>query len=355
MKNINQIFIVLSLCTFNFTFGQSVDKQTKIAGINLSQTINNSHYQETSTSICDTVFSFGTRPYPSGLTWDGNNLWYVDTSYIYKVSSSGIYIDSIINPSSDIILKGGDITYDGVNLWYADEQTAQLFKINPTSGNILQQFNLPSFGEGDPNGFGLAWDGVNIWHSQYDPSRIYKLNPTNGNIIDSLTTTAGILGIEWINGNLFGISDQQIFKINSNTGAFQDSTSWCVPFSLGLTWDGSYFWNVSGQDPYFGIPTGGKQKIYKINSDFTLSVNEHPNKKSDVEIFPNPTTQCISVRGEHIKTIEIYNVTGEIIYSLTQIKQPFSTEIDLSKISKGIYFAKIYYGTEFCTKKIVVQ
>ena len=349
------IFIVLSFIALNNTYGQGINKTTKISGINLAQTIDNSYYQKTSGSICDTVFSFRTRPLPSGLTWEGQNLWYVDTTYIYKVSSTGMYIDSIINPSSNSISKGGDLAYDGLNLWYADEQTAKLFKINPTNGNVLQQFNLPSFGQSDPNGFGLSWDGVNIWHSQYDPPRLYKLNPTNGNIIDSLTTTLGILCIEWINGKLYGINGQQIFKINHSTGTLEDSTNWCVPFPLGLTWDGFSLWNVSGQDTLFGIPTGGKQKIYKINLDFILSVGEHSGRNSWVEIFPNPTTENISIKGEHIKTIEIYNVTGELIYSLTQIKQRISTEINLSNIPKGIYFAKIYDGQTIHTKKIIKQ
>ena len=356
MKKLKILLIVIFLMAFNVILGQSVNKSTKIGGVTLSQTITNSGYQKISMSNCDTIFSFGTAPYPSGLTWDGQNLWYVDINYIFKVSSTGMHLDSIINPASDnTIIKVGDLTYDGITLWYADEQSAQLFKINPTNGNTLQQFNLPSFGQSDPNGFGLAWDGVNIWHAQYDPPRLYKLSPLNGSIIDSLTTTEALIGIEFVNGNLYGVNGEQIFKINPNTGIFHDSTSWCVPFSLGLTCDGSNFWNVSGSDPFIGTSTGGKQKIYKLNSDLISSVNEHSNSNSNVEIFPNPTTESISVRGQNIKTIEIYNVRGEKTYVTSNFKYQAIKEIDLSKSPKGIYFVKIYDGKEIYTEKIVLH
>lgn len=347
--------ILLFLIAINICYGQSTENRTSILGVNLSSAINNTSFHKLSSSICDTTFLFKTTPIPSGLTWDGQNFWYVDTAYIYKVSSTGIYLDSIINPSVMANLKGGGLTYDGINLWYADEQSAQLFKINPSSKNILQQINLPSYGESDPNGFGLSWDGNNIWHSQYLPSKLYKLNSADGAIIDSFTTTAGLLGIEWVSGKLYGIRNEQIYKINPTTGVFQDSISWCVPYPLGLTWDGSYLYNVSGQDPFFGVPTGGLQSIYKVNLDFVLPVSEHVNGSNHFEIFPNPTTGNISVTGKEVKKIEIYSVTGNLVYSIAKIKQQVSTEINLSNFPKGIYFAKIYDEEKIYTEKIVIQ
>jgi len=355
MKNRRLIIIVLTFIAINGTYGQGLKKFKDIFGINITQKINETQYQITNTSFCDTISSFKTRSMPTGLAWDEQYFWYVDTSYIYKVSSVGMHIDSVINPAfNGFFLKGGGLVYDGLNLWYADEQTANLFKINPANGDVLQQFNLPSFGSGDPNGFGLAWDGVNLWHSQYLPPRLYKLNPANGMIIDSLTTTFGIAGIVWINGKLYGVSGQQLFKISTFDGTIEDSVDWCVPFSLGLTWDGFSLWNVSGPDSLFQNPTGGMETIYEINTDIILSVSKHSKTNIGVEVFPNPTTESISIRGEHLKKIEIYNMRGELIYSITRIKQN-STEINFSNIPKGIYFAKIYDDTNFCTKKIIIQ
>ena len=358
MKYITLIFTVLSLTAFNFTWSQSINNPTKISGINLAESVADLYNLRTNKSTCDTIFSFNTRPNPSGLTWDGQNFWCADTSFIYKVNSSGLHIDSIINPAETTIniFTGGGLLYDGANLWLADEESAQLFKINPTNGIVLQQFNLPSINDSDPNGFGIAWDGNYLWHSQYSPPRLYKLNPTDGNIIDSLVTTAGILGIEWVNGDLYGISNQLIFKINTSNGAFQDSASWCVPFSIGLTWDGSNLWNVSGQDSIVGIPTGGKQKIYGINSDFTLSV--HENLNNDVNLFPNPSNGIITLTLAHHTNGQI--IITDILGKEVMSKSFTSNEVQVtlkSLESKGTYFAKVLDndGNIIAIKKLIYQ
>jgi hypothetical protein len=355
MKAKHLILLVHFLITCKCTFGQEM-QNINVAGVNLSQTAQNTSNHSSNKSICDTIFSFPAKPFPTGLTWDGQYLWYVDTAYIYKVSTSGNYIDSIVNPASNTFIKVGDLTFDGLNLWYADEQTAQLFKIDPLNGNVTQQMNLPSFyGQADPNGFGLCWDGTNIWHSQYLPPRLFKLNPTNGNVIDSITTSSPILGIEWINGELYGTYGDKIYKIDQITGTLQDSSSWCVPFSAGLTWDGNSLWSVSQEDTIFGSISGGKQRIYQINSDFISSAGIESSIENDVEVFPNPATETISVKGDQIKSIDIFNLTGKLIYTVNKKVQDLITEIDVSKIPKGIYIIKIYTKQGFWNKKVSVQ
>lgn len=353
MKKQLLFFMVLTLISCGAN-AQARNKNISVAGFNPSQILDNSPYQKSITSICDTIFSFKTRTFPTGLTWDGTNLWYVDSSYIYKVSTTGIHLDSIANPALYSLYRGGDLTYDGINLWYADEQTAQLFKLNPATGNTIQQFTLPSVGHNDPNGFGLAWDGTYIWHSQYAPPRIYKLDPTNGNVLNSLTTAKGILGIEWINGKLFGIGTgvPKLFKINTSTGVFQDSAMWCVQLALGLTWDGSTIWNVSGT-----ITWGGEQRIYKLNSDFILSVNELINRRTIIEIFPNPFTFQTNITfSEEQKntTIKITDILGQEIKTINFTGRQLV--IDKGEMKAGIYFVQTIDEKKNDTnKKIIVQ
>ncbi|MBK9183982.1 MAG: T9SS type A sorting domain-containing protein [Ignavibacteria bacterium] len=362
MKTVMNTIIVLTCIMVNNINGHGEEETTIVSGINRFQDSDVTHCLKTNIYDCDTVYSFDTRPNPSGLTWDGQNLWFVGTSYIYKVSTTGMYLDSIINPASSRDYRNGDLVYDGMNLWYADEESAKLFKINPANGDVLQQVDLPSFGQVDQNGWGLAWDGINIWHSQYEPPRLYKLNGTNGSVVDSLITASGVLGLEWIDGNLYGTNSlyrsrngTQLYKIDSQTGAFQDSTPWCIPHSLGLTWDGSSLWNISGSESVYGGRTGGKQKIYRVNSGIISSVNEHSTIDRSIEIFPNPTTASISVRGENIETIEIFNVLGEKTYTTSVYNDQTLEEIDLTAFPKGTCFVKIYDGKKTYTKIVVIQ
>lgn len=350
MKKQSLIILAFSFIGL-WAIAQEANKNLSISGINPFQISENSTYQKSVKSWCDTVFSFKTRSHPTGLTTDGQYLWYVDNMYIYKVSTTGIHVDSIPIPPITSLYSDGDLTYDGINLWYANEESAQLYKMDPSNGSVLQQFNLPCFGQASQNGWGLAWDGVNIWHSQYQPARIYKLDATTGTALNTLTTTTGLLGIEWINGNLFGTRDTKIFKINTSTGAFLDSAQWCIPFPLGLTNDGSSLWDVSGYLP------NGNQRIYKLNSDITVSVSEISNSYPVIEIVPNPFTSQTTITFSEQQTnttIKITNMFGEEIKTIHFTGKQLV--FDKAEMKAGIYFVQTTDEKKKVTNnKIIIQ
>ncbi len=68
----------------------------------------------------------------------------------------------------------------------------------------------------------------------------------------------------------------------------------------------------------------------------TLSVNDEVFNNS-VSIIPNPTTDVfiIDLKNDVLKSIIIYNELGQ------QIKETTSNEVNISNLSKGIYFVKI--------------
>lgn len=353
MKNRNLIFPILFLMICNVSFSQNL-KNNSIFGRNTQQTESHSKIANSQNS-CNTIFSFDCRNIPTGLAWDGQNFWCADTGYIYKISPSGVYLDSIINPAETVFfLKGGDLTYDGSNLWYADEQSATLFKINPSTGSVSQSFNLPSYGQFDPNGFSIAWDGTNLWHTWYnDTPKLFKLSPVDGSILDSLPTNRELLTLEWVKGALYGMGEDKLYKLNTSTGMVEDSVDWCVPFSLGLVWDGKAYWNVSGATEIFGIPTGGENKVFKMNADVNLAIDEFLNR-NEITVFPNPAATTVSIKGYNLRSIEIYDVTGSLVYSQNNIHSNDS-EINISNLPKGLYVAKVYQGNDISTQRLVVQ
>ena len=50
-----------------------------------------------------------------------------------------------------------------------------MYQADPADGAILNTFKLPSYGEVDPNGWGLAWDSGILWHTDYEASLMYRL------------------------------------------------------------------------------------------------------------------------------------------------------------------------------------
>lgn len=355
MKTKGLFLSVLFLFALQLFYGQEIKNKT-IFGKQYFKSTNTTFKQKSDQPLaCKTIASFGCRDIPTGLAWDKTNFWLVDTGYIYKVSREGIYLDSIPNPATMItFLQGGDLAYDGSYLWYADEQSSQLFKINPATKSVEQHFDLPASTSGDPNGFSITWDGDYLWHCTYEPPVLYKLNPVNGKPLTSVAMDKEILILEWVKGTLYGLGNSMFYTINAATGTATDSVEWCVPLAFGLTWDGNAFWNVSGPPEIFGFPTGGLKKVFKLNADVNISVDENIDKQG-VTVFPNPASDNILIHGNHISQIEIFDVTGNLVYNKTRIRQSGPLEISVSAFPKGIYFTRVYDESGISTKKLIVR
>jgi len=78
-------------------------------------------------------------------------------------------------------------------------------------------------------------------------------------------------------------------------------------------------------------------KTLLITQDATVSVSEL-SKPIDLNIYPNPTSGIVTISSNQaIVNIEVFDVTGKLVYSQQNIKQT-NTTLDLSTLSNGIYF-----------------
>ena len=67
----------------------------------------------------------------------------------------------------------------------------------------------------------------------------------------------------------------------------------------------------------------------------------------NIKIFPNPTNRFITIEGEGIENIEIFNITGSRIISTNQ------NTIDLQQLCNGVYVVKVTTADGIAQKKIV--
>ena len=91
--------------------------------------------------------------------------------------------------------------------------------------------------------------------------------------------------------------------------------------------------------------------VYQFFGSFNTvtTSNQEINVVSEINIYPNPTSGIISIDGENIENIEIYNAKGQIILSGKK------TIIDLSLYRKGMYFVKITTNNSLIVKKIILE
>lgn len=195
------------------------------------------------------------------------------------------------------------------------------------NGNCYQQGGFPFINQIDTLAF---------WY-KYAPS---------GN--DSATIN---LNFKLNNNNL---SNQQITLHSASTYQYYE-----LPFNLGQSPDSviidiqSSHWN----DTLVSF-VGSSLKIDEIHfkSQPLNSGISNTNNESSFSIYPNPSNGKFVLRAynSNIENIQIYNLTGEIIFASSDMKQSLK-EIDLSAYPKGIYFVKIFNGNTVQTKKITIQ
>lgn len=86
--------------------------------------------------------------------------------------------------------------------------------------------------------------------------------------------------------------------------------------------------------------------FYLLESSTSIYTKE----ESPFEVYPNPVENILKINSNlKYEKIHITNSSGLIVFE----KNDFSNELDLSEISSGIYFLKIYFNDKVIVNKII--
>ncbi|HPL03601.1 MAG TPA: T9SS type A sorting domain-containing protein [Bacteroidales bacterium] len=88
--------------------------------------------------------------------------------------------------------------------------------------------------------------------------------------------------------------------------------------------------------------------------DYCFFTNTEDFNIAEIQIFPNPATSILNiVSEENIESIEILNISGQVVNYKTVSNN--IAKVDISALSSGIYFAKIYLSDNILVNKFVVE
>jgi hypothetical protein len=113
------------------------------------------------------------------------------------------------------------------------------------------------------------------------------------------------------------------------------------------------FYNIGGSWNNVGVANGtfmirpvmGDTNLFAGISDMDLN--------AQVIVYPNPTNGIINIKlsgSFNPHTIELYSIEGLLIE-----KRDYSSTIDYSELSAGIYLLKVISDNGVLTKKITIQ
>ncbi len=104
------------------------------------------------------------------------------------------------------------------------------------------------------------------------------------------------------------------------------------------------------------ISAGSIIKELHIKQDASVGINE-VNNYNHMKIYPNPSSGIFTISSSLvIKNIEVFDVTGKLVYIQQNNNKQTITSLDLSQLNNGIYF--IHAQTENCgisKSKVVVN
>ena len=110
-------------------------------------------------------------------------------------------------------------------------------------------------------------------------------------------------------------------------------------------------------DPNGNSGASTNKQYYKIENGqieyigTTLSTEKNP--INEIEIYPSPASKIVFVRNinSNLK-ISVFSITGKTVIE-KEINS--DTQIDVSKLNKGVYFFNLTNGKSTTTMKVVVE
>jgi sugar lactone lactonase YvrE len=121
---------------------------------------------------------------PNGLAADAEGLWICDLgdNRIYKVrSTDGSVITSFASPAR----KMSGIAVGGGAVWASHNQRpASVFKFDPGTGQCLEWVILTRPDEGGVHG--LEWDNGSLWTSRPGVKALHRIDPSTGEVLQEI-------------------------------------------------------------------------------------------------------------------------------------------------------------------------
>ncbi len=329
--------------------------------------------------------------------------------YVAKISPQGIplwahsyggdYITEcnaiVVDQNNNAFIAGNfqcDSLRFGDTTFYNDEYIAPFMVKFDASGNIiwanhkkitqsLKYNNMTIDNNGKLYVIGDAYFNVNIGGSSINSKIFLAGFDNNGNElwgkgICNRGTSEEILSIDSHNDIIVSFSgfssiadslslpdSLDLFLIKySNIGdkvwATNYGNAWNFCYGMALNNNSIYLAGKYGGDMVYGdsILVGGAADIFvaKLNGGGSSGIYENTTN-STLFLYPNPSNGQFIIKNP-LNTIEIYDFKGTLLHRETGVCQT-EKQIDLSGLSKGLYFVKSYdqSGLKQSVQKVIIN
>jgi hypothetical protein len=108
-------------------------------------------------------------------------------------------------------------------------------------------------------------------------------------------------------------------------------------------------------DENLGWAVGGNGTLLKYSQGTGVELSR---EALDISISPNPARGTVSIVASSnvpVERIEVINIFGQVDDAIEPEIDREGYTLDLTEVHQGIYFLKIYSGSQFVIRRLVVS
>ncbi len=354
------IYIVKTDSLGNFEWQQTYGGTANEYGYSVKQTSDRGYI------LCGSTSSFGSGGTDAILIKTdslGNQEW---SNYYGTVNNDGAYSLDITSDSGYVLggYSYGTSTDDamiiktdanGNQQWSmlyggSSNDRALFIKQSSDKGFCFAGYTN-SYGNGAEDMYFVKTDSLGnlIYYKTYGGSLVDKafsfdFTSDNGYILTGQTNSFG-----------YGNNDLYVVKADSLGNLvwhkFFGGTEDDAGFTIKATRDGGYI--AIGNTLSFNIIWAHLYVVKMDSSGFATSIKLTENKRKQTIIYPNPTTGKITIKSDKMEQVEIFTVSGRLVYKQVVSNNMF--DVDISTFNKGVYFIKVTADDAIGVERVVLQ
>ena len=143
---------------------------------------------------------------------------------------------------------------------------------------------------------------------------------------------------------LFSLNPSSFWSIPSPSAWPFNSNEWYLMINLAIT--------QSGPDTNTIFPNQIEidyVRVYQENLTNSINIDD----KNKYTVFPNPANDFLTIQGNNVRSIKIFNIHGNIVLS-KNINN--NKKVDISILNKGMYLVELenYFGFKI-NKKVIIN
>ena len=326
----------------------------------------------------------------------------------YYNGTEGLTGNALKTKLHTIIKNDDHVSYSG--LWSAYEQTdkkpnGKVWDIysDVPNGTPPYQFNFGSDQCGNYSGEGDCYNREHLWAQSWtnndgtEKTDLHHVYPTDGWVNNKRGNYAfgEVNNASWTSQNgsklgsntVSGYSGTVFEPIDEYKGDiarammyvsvryYQEDGSWgnsdMTTKSVIKDWAMTMLLRWHEEDPVSQKEINRNNAVYNIqhNRNPFVDYPEFANKIWDphwsigeneynvmVNVWPNPATSTINIKGENLEAVYMYNAVGQLVLTIAVSDTDEQSTIDVSGFNSGIYFMNVITGNGgSALKKVVVQ